>query len=58
MSFDNKLFPVIAVFSGVVNVSFVTTGASFTGVTVMFTFAVLVATPSVTVYVMVGSGPL
>ena len=49
LSFDNKLFPVIGVFSKVVGVSFTTTGGSLTGVTEIFTLAVAVAVPSVTV---------
>jgi uncharacterized membrane protein YkgB len=49
VSFVNTLKPVIAVFSGVVNDSLDTVGASLTGVTAMFTLAVFVATPSVTV---------
>ena len=48
VSFVNK-FPVIATFSEAVSVSPVTTGKSFTGVTVKLKFAVFVAVPSDTV---------
>ena len=49
----------MAVFSGVVRVSFATTGTSFTGVTAMFNVAVSVPPlASTAVYVIVGTGPL
>ena len=48
VSFDNT-FPFFATFSGVDGVSLNTIGASFTGITVILTFAVLVDTPSETV---------
>ena len=57
VSFESRL-PERSVFSGVVTVSFVITGASFTGVTVKLKFAVFVAVPSETVYVIVGTTPL
>ncbi len=57
VSFDSKL-PERGIFSNVLSVSFTTIGASFTGVTVKLKFAVLVAVPSETVYVIVGTTPL
>ena len=58
VSFPNTVVPFKTVNSGVVSVSFTAVGASLTGVTVKLNVAVLVADPSLRVYVATGTVPL